>query len=121
MSSFPFKVKEMIDNPTANQVLIWTTASPVWLPEALGSVDKGQRKNEDGEEEGDDWAYTGEYMFLLSFEDRENVQEGEGITPRRIKRIVEFVDSKGTARLLDLVQKGRENLALFQENQKVNV
>ena len=98
MSSFPFMVKEMIDNPTANQVLVWTTASPVWLPEIM---------RRDVEE---DWKYTGEYMFLLSFEDGESGVDGEGGVFKRIERIVEFVDSKGTARLQGLMKKGRDHV-----------
>lgn len=111
MSSFPFTVKEVTDNPTANQVLIWTTASPVWLAEAMGSVGDKQ----------EDWAYTGEYMFLLSFEDGASGDDGEGGVFKRIERIVEFVDSKGTARLQGLMQKGRENVVRFQEQQEGNV
>jgi len=103
MSSFPFRVREMIDNPTANQILIWTTASPVWLPEVLES-------DLDGE-----WRYTGEYMFLLSFEEGESGDDGEGGTFKRVERIVEFLDSKGTARLQGLMKKGREYVAEFPE------
>jgi hypothetical protein len=109
MSSFPFTVKEMIDNTVANQVSIWTTASLVWLPEVIESVGKGETK---GTESGEvtDWACTGEYMFLLSFEDGESGEDGEGGKFKRIERIVEFVDSKGTARLQALMQKTRDIL-----------
>jgi hypothetical protein len=110
MSSFPLTVKELIDNPTTNQVLVWTTASPLWLPEATGSAEDGQ----------EDWAYTGEYMFLLSFEDGQSGDHGEGGVLKRIERIVEFVDSKGTARLQGLMHKGRENVARFQEQRVAN-
>jgi hypothetical protein len=99
MSSFPFTVKEIIDNPTANQVLVWTTASADWLPEIM---------RRDVEE---DWKYTGEYMFLLSFEEGESGVDGEGGVFKRIERIVEFVDSKGTARLEGLMKKGRDHVA----------
>jgi len=103
MSSFPFTVKEMIDNPTANQVLIWTTASPVWLPEAMESdVDEM-------------WNYMGEYIFLLSFEEGQSGDDGDGGTFKRVERIVEFVDSKGTARLQGLMKKGRDYVARLQE------
>lgn len=41
-SSLPLKIKEMIDNPIANSVLIWATASPVWLPEMTVSIWKNR-------------------------------------------------------------------------------
>ncbi|PVH74619.1 hypothetical protein DL98DRAFT_351536, partial [Cadophora sp. DSE1049] len=98
LSSFPFQVKEMIDNPTANQVLIWTTASPVWVPQVTSDVDKDT-----------DWSYTGEYMFLLTFEEGETGKDAGG-SFKRIERIVEFLDSKGTDRLRGLMQAASRNL-----------
>ncbi len=59
----------------------------------------------------EDWKYTGEYMFLLSFEEGESGVDGEGGVFKRIERIVEFVDSKGTARLEGLMKKGRDHVA----------
>jgi hypothetical protein len=99
----------MIDNPGANQVLIWTTASPARLLEVMSRVEEEEMKaNKVGEKT--DWAYTGEYMFLLSFEHGETGEDGEGGRAKRIERIVEFVDSKGTMRLQALMQQARELL-----------
>ncbi|KAH7377468.1 hypothetical protein BKA64DRAFT_767200 [Cadophora sp. MPI-SDFR-AT-0126] len=103
LSSFPFQVKEMIDNPSANQVLIWTTASPVWVAAVTSDIDKDT-----------DWSYTGEYMFLLTFEDGES-GEDEGGRFKRIERIVEFLDSKGTDRLRRLMQTASNNLRAMKE------
>jgi hypothetical protein len=102
ITSFTFAVKETIDNPTANQVLLWTTASPNWAP--------GVMTGKDGKGKDLAWEYTGEYMFLLSFEDGETGDDGNGGKLKRIERIVEFVDSKGTMRLLDLMHTARGNL-----------
>ncbi|RDW65606.1 hypothetical protein BP5796_10298 [Coleophoma crateriformis] len=105
MSSFPLTVKEMIDNPTANQVLIWATASPLWLPSVTGGVGKSGAGGEEV-----DWAYTGEYMFLLSFEDGEAGEDGNGGKLKRLERVIEFVDSKGTTKLYGLMEKARRIL-----------
>ncbi len=109
IASFPFTITELIDNPAANQVLIWTTASPVWNAEVTTSFRKCY--HDGGDSERVDWSYTGEYMFLLTFEDGENGDDGEGGKLRRIERIVEFLDSKGTTRLLRLMQDAKKNLA----------
>ena len=103
LTSFPFQVKEMIDNPTANQVLVWTTASPVWEPAVTSDVDKEM-----------DWSYTGEYMFLLTFEEGETGTNARGKF-KRIERIVEFLDSKGTDRLRALMQAATKNLQALKE------
>ena len=104
LSGFPFTVKEIIDNPTSNQVLIWTTASPVWHTYIKGV--KG-----DGGDSGDEkWSYTGEYMFLLTFEPRKGGINEHGEKFQRVERIMEFLDSKGTTKLLGLIEKAREIL-----------
>lgn len=121
ISSFPFTVKEIIDNPASNQILIWATASPVWVPEVTGSVGEVEGSGEDGRDEEDDWTYTGEYMFLLSFEDGETGDDGEGGKLKRIERIVEFLDSKGTMRLIGLMQKAKENLERLKKENKMDV
>ncbi|MCJ1404371.1 hypothetical protein MMC11_007596 [Xylographa trunciseda] len=47
-----------------------------------------------------DWDYQGEYIFVLAM-----TEAGD-----KVKRVVEFVDSKGTERLLGLVMRARANL-----------
>ncbi|TAQ86410.1 hypothetical protein B7494_g5255 [Chlorociboria aeruginascens] len=105
ISSFPVMVKEIIDNPAANQVLIWATASPVWVPEIIGvGEERKEGKGGDGHNEEIDWPHTGEYMFLLSFEEGvTGDDDGEGEKFKRIERIVEFLDGKGTERLRNLM------------------
>ncbi|KAH6723664.1 hypothetical protein BKA61DRAFT_566279 [Leptodontidium sp. MPI-SDFR-AT-0119] len=107
ITSFPFQVKEMIDNPSANQIMIWTTASPVWVPEVTVDVDKEL-----------DWSYTGEYMFLLTFEEGESGETG-GRSFKRIERIVEFADSKGTAKLQELMEAASKNLQVIKGGKQV--
>lgn len=68
------------------QVVIWATGRAVFRDEIVG-------------EDGEEWGYEGEYMFLLDVGD-------EG----KIERIVEFLDSKGTERLRGLVVRAREKL-----------
>ncbi|KAG4432309.1 hypothetical protein IFR05_012216 [Cadophora sp. M221] len=98
ITSFPFQAKEIIDNPFVNQILIWTTASPVWVPEVTVAVNKGTG-----------WSYTGEYIFLLTFEEGESGEHG-GRSFKRIERIVEFLDIKGTTRLQELMKAASKNL-----------
>lgn len=89
LNSFPFTIKEISDNPTENQVLVWGTAVPEWKEEVM-----------DGEKT--EWEYVGEYMFLINFE-----EGGE-----KINRIVEFLDSKATESLHGLMKRAMQNLAL---------
>jgi len=92
MISFPFTIKEISDNETKNQVLIWATASPVWKEEVM-----------DGDPS--EWIVVGEYFFLLSFE-RGHGDDGV----KRIERGVEFADSLAAGTLFALVQRARGNL-----------
>jgi hypothetical protein len=95
MVSFPLTIKEISDNETGNQVLIWATASPVWKAEVV-----------DGD--SSEWVVVGEYFFLLSFE-RGFGEDGV----RRVERGVEFADSLVAEKLFALVLRARGNLALL--------
>lgn len=89
LKSFPVYPKEIIENETENQVVIWATSETVFLDEAM---DDGIPK--------EDWSYKGEYIFILTMN-----ESGEGI-----EKVFEFLDSKGTDRLRDLMKRGRDNL-----------
>ncbi|KAK4980946.1 hypothetical protein LTR28_011345 [Elasticomyces elasticus] len=47
----------------------------------------------------DDWKYQGEYVLILTM-----AESGE-----KIKKVVEFLDSKGTERFLGLIKRARAN------------
>lgn len=55
-----------------------------------------------------DWRYEGEYIFVLDFEENERGEQ-------KVKRILEFVDSKGTERLRELMARARANRARIDE------
>ena len=57
-----------------------------------------------GEDDGTEWTYEGEYIFVLLFD-----QSG------KIERIVEFIDSAKVAGAMALLGKARENLAKGKE------
>lgn len=81
-------------NEAGKQITIWATSVPEFKNEVKG-------KSEDS-----NWEYMGEYIFIL------NINE-EG----KIERIVEFLDSKNTTRLLEMVKQARENLDLFEKSE----
>lgn len=92
LKGFPVTAKEIVDNPTANQVTVWATSEVIWDEDV---------KDLDGIEE-EEWVYRGEYIFILDFEEDERGEQ-------KISRIVEFLDSKGTERLRILMARARAN------------
>jgi len=86
MDSFAVSPKEIHVNEAGRQITIWATGTPVFKAEAIGTG-------------GEDWNYTGEYVFIL------DVNEGGKIT-----RVLEFLDSLGTQRLRGLMERARENV-----------
>lgn len=47
----------------------------------------------------EEWIYRGEYMFILSMDESQE----------KIKRVVEFLDSKATERLRGLIKRAKDN------------
>ncbi|PGH10640.1 hypothetical protein AJ79_05354 [Helicocarpus griseus UAMH5409] len=88
MSGFPVTAKEYVESESSNQVTVWATSQTVFRDEVK---DKGVAEKE--------WEYQGEYVFMLWME-----EGGE-----RIERVVEFLDSKGTERLMGLMRRARGN------------
>jgi hypothetical protein len=87
LSSFPVVAKEIFTSEGSNTVTIWATSEAVF--------------REDVKEEGVEWSYYGEYMFVLQLE-----KEGE-----RIERVVEFLDSTKVVEVRVLMDRARANLA----------
>ena len=48
----------------------------------------------------EEWSYRGEYIFILTMDESQE----------KIIRVLEFVDSKGTDRLRELMARARANL-----------
>ncbi|KAF2707612.1 hypothetical protein K504DRAFT_458108 [Pleomassaria siparia CBS 279.74] len=97
LAHFPVTAKEMFVNEAGRQVTIWATGVPEFREEAKGGDD-----DDDDDDGGGDWDYVGEYIFILDVDER-----------GKIKRIIEFLDSKNTMVLLGMVRKARENVAAF--------
>jgi len=91
LSSFPVTAKEIFES--GNQVTIWATSNALFREEAKD------------DEEGIDWTYEGEYIFILFFE-----EGGE-----RIERIVEFLDSAKVAPVRALLGRATRNVAAKKE------
>jgi uncharacterized radical SAM superfamily Fe-S cluster-containing enzyme len=63
-----------------------------------------------GGEEVERWRYKGEYMFMLWMD-----ESGE-----KVVRVVEFLDSKGTADvLMPLMRRARENRAEMLKHESI--
>lgn len=88
MAGFPVMPKEIIDSANENTVTIWATSEA-----------KFHKELQDDGLPASEWAYRGEYIFILAMD-----QSG-----KRIQRIVEFLDSKGTERMWGLVARAKEN------------
>ncbi|KAF2261263.1 hypothetical protein CC78DRAFT_608629 [Lojkania enalia] len=91
LAHFPVTPKEIFVS-APSQIVIWATGVPEFKAEARG---------EKGPEE---WEYVGEYCFVLGV-------NGEG----KIERILEFLDSKATMKLISLMEEAKKNLAASQE------
>jgi ketosteroid isomerase-like protein len=88
-TGFPVTTKEIHVNFPKRQVIIWASAVLNFREEV-----KGLKEGDDGKE----WNYVGEYMFLLDLD-----KSG------KITRIVEFLDSLGTERARVLIAKAWKN------------
>ncbi|KAK7048620.1 hypothetical protein R3P38DRAFT_2870471 [Favolaschia claudopus] len=83
LQSFPVRAKKMWPNPSLRQVVVWAESETVFHEEFKDSEDE------------EEWRYRGEYVFFLDMDER-----GE-----KIRRVLEFVDSKGTERLRGLMAR----------------
>lgn len=90
LNHFPVTAKpgEIHVNPTKGQVVVWATAVPEFKDEVKGGL------------RDEEWEYQGEYIFMLDIDEQ-----------GKITRIMEFLDSKATTRLLGLMERARRNLA----------
>lgn len=94
LSEFPVFAKEIFDNEEKGQVTIWATSQAKFKEECK---DNGLSEEE--------WACRGEYIFIFTLD------ESKG----KIVDIVEFLDSKGTERLRELMARARKNLQLKRD------
>lgn len=94
-TGFPVTAKEIHVNFPKRQVIIWASAVLNFREEL-----KGLKEDDDGKE----WDYVGEYMFLLDLD-----KEG------KISRIVEFLDSLGTERVRVLIAKAWKNAGVSEK------
>ena len=76
-------------NEKERQVVVWATAVPTFRDEVM---DPGVSAEE--------WKYQGEYIFILDFDE----------SAEKVKRVVEFLDSKGTERLRESMKRATSNL-----------
>ncbi|KAL1885143.1 hypothetical protein Plec18167_001800 [Paecilomyces lecythidis] len=89
MAGFPVTVKEHVESESSNQVTVWARSQTIFRDDV----------KDDGVSEKE-WAYEGEYMFLLFMDE----------TGEKITRVVEFLDSKATdEKLRPLIRRAREN------------
>ncbi|KAI1615528.1 hypothetical protein EDD37DRAFT_636642 [Exophiala viscosa] len=99
LRGFPVRPKEVFVNEGLKQVTIYAD-SETWFHEDVkdDSVPAG------------DWLYHGEYIFILDMDESQT----------KIKRVFEFLDSKGTDRLRVLLGKARENKTASQTGGPAN-
>lgn len=77
MTGFPVYGNEYIESDVANQVTVWATSRTQFREEVM-DIDESKGKGE--------WDFEGEYVFMFWMD-----ESGE-----KIRRTVEFLDSKGT-------------------------
>ena len=88
MTGFPVYAKETFENEDKKEVVIWATSEARFHEEL-----------KDAAFTEEEWAYKGEYIFILQMDD-----SGE-----RVKRVFEFLDSKGTDQLRRVMARAKEN------------
>ncbi|KAF4952731.1 hypothetical protein FSARC_12581 [Fusarium sarcochroum] len=94
MSNFPVKIRQTWPNPSLRQVLVWADSET--------NFHDYLRDNDDKEE----WKMKGEYMFLLTMD-----ESGE-----KVEHALEFLDSKATADITDLVGRAINRKKLLSES-----
>ena len=88
MPKFPVTPKEVWEDVQKNTVIVHATSQAHFHEEL----------KDDGIP-AEEWQYQGTYMFIITTD-----ESGE-----KIKKIQEFLDSRGSMRLLGLIKRAREN------------
>jgi hypothetical protein len=96
MRGFPVYTQAMYVNEAARQVVVHATSEP-WFHDEV----------KDNEMPESDWLYHGEYIFILDMD-----ESGEKIT-----KVFEFLDSKGTDALRQLMKRARANEAKLKDKE----
>ncbi|MCJ1432762.1 hypothetical protein MMC27_002119 [Xylographa pallens] len=88
MPKFPVITKDVMEDEEKNMAIVHAISQAHFYESVK---DEGIPPN--------DWNYQGEYIFMLTMTDAGD----------KVKKVVEFVDSKGTERLLGLITRARAN------------
>jgi len=89
LKAFPVTPTDVMEDAEQNRVIILATSRTVFHEHVM---DQGLAEEE--------WTYRGEYVFFLTMDE----------SGRKIVKIVEFLDSKGTDKLRGLMARARVNL-----------
>lgn len=81
INSFNMTARDTWVNPSLRQVVIRACSAPTFWDEVKAGGSKI------------DWSFEGEYIFILHLDDK----------GRKVRKVLEFVDSKGTERLMALI------------------
>lgn len=88
LEAFPVHAKEIVEDQEKNQVVIWATSETKFFDAVK---DSGLSDEE--------WIYRGEYIFILTMDKSQE----------KIERVIEFLDSKATERLRELMRRAKDN------------
>lgn len=94
LAGFPVFPKEIFENEGLGQVTIWATSETIFHEEAKGN-----------DVSAEEWRFHGEYIFILTMDESRN----------EVAQIIEFLDSKATERLRELMARARKNLNVKKE------
>ena len=94
LAGFPVFPKEIFENEGLSQVTIWATSETIFHEKAKGD-----------DYSSEDWEFHGEYIFILTMDE----------SRERIVQIIEFLDSKATEHLRDLMARARQNLNMKKD------
>lgn len=89
LEGFPVYATEIFENQEMGQITILATSETRFRPEA----------KDDGLT-ADEWLYKGEYVFILTLDERKE----------KVAKIYEFLDSKKTEELRKIVARAKENV-----------
>jgi ketosteroid isomerase-like protein len=87
LRGFSVYIKELWAN--GSQITVWATSETLFREEAMDTSIPQET-----------WSFRGEYIFILEMNEKGD----------KIKRVVEFLDSKLTEELRELMKRARKNL-----------
>lgn len=93
LAGFPVFPREDFENEGLGQVTTWATSETIFHEKAKGN------------DVSEQWKFHGKYIFILTMDE----------SREKVVQIIEFLDSKATEQLRELMARARKNLNVKKE------